>query len=118
MLFRRKKMTFELDNDFESGVDIRVVGVGGGGNNAVNRMIQSGIKSASFVAVNTDKQALFLSQAPQRVPQVFLWYAADTCPLASHSTLSFRSEAPSSVLLTLDLSHHVLTIFSSLEMDA
>lgn len=48
-------------------VKIKVIGVGGGGNNAINRMIQSGIQSASFVAVNTDKQALYLSQAQERV---------------------------------------------------
>lgn len=46
--------------------DIKVVGVGGGGNNAVNRMIQAGIKSATFVAINTDRQALYLSQAPTK----------------------------------------------------
>ena len=50
-----------------SVVKIKVIGVGGGGNNAVNRMIQSGIQSATFVAVNTDKQALYLSQAQERV---------------------------------------------------
>ncbi|MBQ8546067.1 MAG: cell division protein FtsZ [Clostridia bacterium] len=49
---------FELDNDFESGVDIRVFGVGGGGNNALNHMIASNIKGVEFVAVNTDRQAL------------------------------------------------------------
>ena len=42
---------------------ILVVGVGGGGCNAVNRMIASGLKSASFVAANTDKQALMMSKA-------------------------------------------------------
>ena len=46
---------------------IKVVGIGGGGNNAVNRMILSGIKSANFVAINTDKQALYLSKATQRI---------------------------------------------------
>lgn len=46
---------------------IKVIGVGGGGNNAVNRMILSDIRSASFVAINTDKQALFLSKATQRI---------------------------------------------------
>ena len=44
---------------------IKVMGVGGAGNNAVNRMIDSGITSAEFVAVNTDRQALMLSKAPQ-----------------------------------------------------
>ena len=55
--------SFELDNDFESGVDIRVIGVGGGGNNAVNRMINSNIKGVHFIAVNTDRQALAKSGA-------------------------------------------------------
>ena len=57
-------MAFEFDNDFDSGVDIRVVGVGGGGNNAVNRMISSNIKGVEFIAVNTDRQALRRSDAP------------------------------------------------------
>ena len=46
---------------------ILVVGVGGGGCNAVNRMIASGLKSASFVAANTDKQALMLSKATVQI---------------------------------------------------
>ena len=37
---------------------IKVIGVGGAGNNAVNRMIESGIKGVDFIAVNTDRQAL------------------------------------------------------------
>lgn len=46
---------------------IVVVGAGGGGNNAVNRMIEAGIKSATFVAVNTDLQALSMSKAQHRI---------------------------------------------------
>ena len=46
---------------------ILVVGVGGGGNNAVNRMIASNIKSAKFLAVNTDKQALMMSNATSQI---------------------------------------------------
>ena len=60
-------MPFELDNDFDSGVDIRVIGVGGGGNNAVNRMISSNIKGVEFIAVNTDRQALALSKAATKI---------------------------------------------------
>ncbi|MBE6703263.1 MAG: cell division protein FtsZ [Ruminococcaceae bacterium] len=56
-------MTFEPDNSFESGVVIRVIGVGGGGNNAVNRMIAANIRGVEFVAVNTDRQALRKSDA-------------------------------------------------------
>jgi cell division protein FtsZ len=53
--------------EFENIACIRVVGVGGGGCNAVNRMIQEGINGVDFVAVNTDNQALLLSDAPVRV---------------------------------------------------
>ena len=51
----------------ESYARIKVVGVGGGGSNAVNRMIEEGIAGVEFVAVNTDAQALLLSNAPTRV---------------------------------------------------
>ena len=46
---------------------IKVVGVGGGGCNAVNRMIEEGIQGVEFIAINTDAQALMLSKAPTRV---------------------------------------------------
>jgi cell division protein FtsZ len=46
---------------------IKVVGVGGGGVNAVNRMMQSGLEGVDFIAVNTDAQALFTSKAPTRI---------------------------------------------------
>jgi len=51
----------------ESFAQIRVVGVGGGGSNAVNRMIADGLTGVEFVAVNTDAQALMLSNSPTRV---------------------------------------------------
>ncbi|MGI6200429.1 MAG: cell division protein FtsZ [Christensenellales bacterium] len=58
-----------LEFDFESSqfAQIKVIGVGGGGNNAVNRMIDSGLRSVEFISVNTDKQALYLSQANQKI---------------------------------------------------
>ena len=56
-------MTFEHDDSNESGVNIKVIGVGGGGNNAVNRMITDKIVGVDFVAVNTDRQALNKSEA-------------------------------------------------------
>ena len=51
----------------EYAVDIRVVGVGGGGGNAVNRMIASGLQGVEFIAVNTDKQALRKCVAPTQL---------------------------------------------------
>ncbi len=60
-------MTFEHDASCEYAVNIKVVGVGGGGVNAVNRMIASGVKGVEFIAVNTDKQSLKKSTAPTRL---------------------------------------------------
>ena len=60
-------MTFEHDDSFESGVNIKVIGVGGGGNNAVNRMIVTNIRGVDFVSVNTDRQALRRSEAPNQL---------------------------------------------------
>jgi cell division protein FtsZ len=51
----------------ESFARIMVIGVGGGGSNAVNRMIEEGLAGIEFLAVNTDAQALLLSNAPKRV---------------------------------------------------
>ncbi len=51
----------------ENFAQIKVVGVGGGGSNAVNRMIAEGLRGVDFVAVNTDAQALLMSDAPQRI---------------------------------------------------
>ena len=51
----------------ESFARIKVVGVGGGGSNAVNRMIDEGMAGVEFIAINTDAQALLLSNAPKRV---------------------------------------------------
>lgn len=51
----------------ENFARIKVLGLGGGGSNAVNRMIREGIQGVEFVAINTDAQALMLSEAPQRI---------------------------------------------------
>ncbi len=55
------------NNNPTSIVKIKVLGVGGGGNNAVNRMIEANVASAEFVAINTDKQALLISKAEKRL---------------------------------------------------
>ena len=58
-------MAFGLDMGPDSVVNIKVIGVGGGGNNVVNRMVRTGTKGVEFIAVNTDKQALQLCRAPK-----------------------------------------------------
>ena len=61
-------MPFEFDDNYDTGVNIKVIGVGGGGNNAVNRMIASNVRGVDFIAINTDKQALARSSAQHKIP--------------------------------------------------
>ncbi|QOS88849.1 cell division protein FtsZ [Brevibacillus sp. JNUCC-41] len=57
----------EFVTSVNSSVNIKVIGIGGGGNNAVNRMIEHGVKGVEFIAVNTDAQALNLSKAEVKI---------------------------------------------------
>ena len=58
-------------NDAEAAAHILVIGVGGAGNNAVNRMIDENIGGVEFVGINTDKQALQLCKAPTLIILMF-----------------------------------------------
>ena len=58
---------FQFDIDSDHFATIKVIGVGGGGNNAVNRMIESGLQGVSFAVVNTDNQALNLALAEEKI---------------------------------------------------
>ena len=60
-------MEFDFEQEFDSGVNIKVVGVGGGGNNAVNRMISTNIRGVEFISVNTDSQVLDTSCAAKKL---------------------------------------------------
>ena len=60
-------MAFQYEDDFMEGAQIKVVGVGGGGGNAVDRMVRSGVVGVEFVAINTDRQALNRSQASLKI---------------------------------------------------
>ena len=60
-------MAIGLDTGTDSVVNIKVIGVGGGGNNVVNRMVETGVKGVEFIAVNTDKQALAVSGANHKI---------------------------------------------------
>ena len=57
----------DVETTFEPLANIKVIGVGGGGNNAVNRMIDAGVSGVEFIAVNCDKQCLMLSKAEKRI---------------------------------------------------
>ncbi|MFX3633153.1 MAG: cell division protein FtsZ [Candidatus Pristimantibacillus sp.] len=57
----------EFDLDLEQLAQIKVIGVGGGGSNAVNRMIENGVKGVDFITVNTDAQALHLAKSEHKL---------------------------------------------------
>ena len=57
----------DFEADMQELTNIKVIGCGGGGSNAVNRMIIEGLKNVEFIAINTDKQALLLSNANQKI---------------------------------------------------
>ncbi len=57
----------EFDTEMEQFAQIKVIGVGGGGNNAINRMIAAGLRGVEFIAINTDKQALYMSKANVKI---------------------------------------------------
>ncbi len=56
-----------FDVEMDNFAKIKVIGVGGGGNNAVNRMVEAQLKGVEFIAVNTDKQALYTSKAEHKI---------------------------------------------------
>ncbi len=60
-------MAFELDTEQDIVVAVKVIGAGGGGSNAVNRMIKSNVRGVEFIAANTDKQALRSSGATYKI---------------------------------------------------
>jgi len=60
-------MVFEFDNEIKGSAKIKVLGVGGGGCNAVDSMIDMGLKGVEFIALNTDAQALQLSKANTKI---------------------------------------------------
>ncbi|MCI9575073.1 MAG: cell division protein FtsZ [Clostridiales bacterium] len=60
-------MGFEIDNELDDTVQIKVIGVGGGGGNAIDRMITTGVKGVEFITINTDRQALLRSKATQKI---------------------------------------------------
>ena len=60
-------MDFKAEAGPENVVTIKVIGVGGAGNNVVNRMVKDGTQGVEFIAINTDKQALAISNADQKI---------------------------------------------------
>ncbi len=64
---QRGDYMFEFDQQGGQFANIKVIGVGGGGNNAVNRMISAGLQGVQFISLNTDAQALLISEANDKI---------------------------------------------------
>src|SRR5213083_2432798 len=62
-----KRLRLRLEDEGTTGARIKVIGVGGGGSNAVNRMVQAGLDGVEFIVANTDLQALKLNSAPNKI---------------------------------------------------
>ena len=60
-------MAFALDEEMTNITNIKVIGVGGGGGNAVNRMVESGLRGIEFIAMNTDQKVLLAYKATMKV---------------------------------------------------
>ena len=66
-MMKAKPKTMAVTPEITPVANIKVVGIGGGGGNAVNRMIKAGLKGIEFIAINTDAQALYHSEAPTKI---------------------------------------------------
>ena len=64
---KESNLRVSFSEEPQDGAKIKVIGVGGGGSNAVNRMIRAKVEGVEFIAANTDLQALKLSQAPVKL---------------------------------------------------
>ena len=60
-------LTIELDKEGESNARMKVVGIGGAGGNALNRMIEASLQGVDFIVINTDQQALNVNKAKQKI---------------------------------------------------
>jgi len=65
---KNKSFSFDMDISDKKGTNIKVIGVGGAGNNAVDHMIRSGVQGVEFINANTDSQSLTRSIAPIKLP--------------------------------------------------
>src|ERR1700752_2935128 len=63
----QSNIRISFNEEPQNDAKIKVIGVGGGGNNAVNRMIDAGVEGIEFIAANTDLQALRMSRAPMKI---------------------------------------------------
>ena len=99
-------MEFSIDNNINQGAVIKVIGVGGGGGNAVNRMIEEGVKGVEFIIANTDVQALKNSKAEtviQLGPKYTRGLGAGSLPEVGEKSAEESEEAISNALSGADM---------------
>ncbi len=99
-------MGFEMSNEYDLVTQIKVVGVGGGGGNAVNRMVESNVKGVEFIVVNTDKQVLLNSKATTKIQigeKVTQGQGAGSKPEVGKKAAEESSEAINEVLAGTDM---------------
>src|SRR6266516_4290443 len=66
-ILQTKRLRLRLEEEISAGARIKVIGIGGGGSNAVNRMVQGGLEGVEFIVANTDVQALNMNAAPVKI---------------------------------------------------
>lgn len=100
------KMEFSLDSTENQGAKIKVIGVGGGGSNAVNRMIAEDVKGVEFIVANTDVQALSTSKAETKIqlgPKLTRGLGAGSDPSVGTKAAEESEEAISQALQGADM---------------
>jgi cell division protein FtsZ len=96
----------EFDHDDMQFARIKVIGVGGGGNNAVNRMITAGLKGVEFIGINTDAQALQMSRAAEKIQigvKLTKGLGAGANPEIGHSAAEESRDEIAKILLGADM---------------
>ncbi len=96
----------EFDHEDNQYARIKVIGVGGGGNNAVNRMIAAGLKGVEFIGINTDAQALQMSRAAEKIQigiKLTKGLGAGANPEIGHSAAEESRDEIAKVLLGADM---------------
>ena len=102
-------MEFDFEQVYDSGVNIKVIGVGGGGNNAVNRMISTNIRGVEFIAVNTDSQVLDTSCAAKKL------VIGDKITSNSNGVISYYTEMNRQPILAAVIDDRIVGFVSFVE---
>ncbi len=99
-------MLFTIDETFKAVAKLKVIGVGGGGGNAVNRMVEAGLSDVEFIAVNTDAAALDKNQAHQRLAigkKLTNGLGAGACPAIGRQAMEEDRDAVEELLRGADM---------------